>query len=186
MQDYPEPVPAPTETFQENLKLVDLEFANSYPCHWARWGTLLQTAVEEGKAEHLRLILERGVDPFVTAQFPLLHPSKYQRLPLFIACERKNMEMVKILEEYMNMTDDLKLKQLAHYILGDGRESASDEFFKILSTLPLDLVRNIVKNIARIANAVQCHSKLSGNKYCHEFNFSIVRNVISVSNVISH
>jgi len=140
LQDYPEPVPAPTETFQENLKLVDLEFANSYPCHWARWGTLLQTAVEEGKAEHLRLILERGVDPFVTAQFPLLHPSKYQRLPLFIACERKNMEMVKILEEYMNMTDDLKLKQLAHYILGDGRESASDEFFKILSTLPLDLV----------------------------------------------
>ena len=38
-------------------------------------------------------------------------------------------------------------------------------------------------NIARIANAVQCHSWLSGNKYCHEFRFSIVRIVISVSNV---
>ena len=29
---------------------------------------------------------------------------------------------------------------------------------------------------------VQCHSKLSGNTDCHEFRFSIVRHVISVSN----
>ena len=41
-------------------------------------------------------------------------------------------------------------------------------------------------NIARIANAVQCHSLLSGNKDCQEIKFSIVRNVISVSNVTSH
>ena len=41
------------------------------------------------------------------------------------------------------------------------------------------------RNIARIANAVQCHSWLSGNKDCHEFRFSIVRIVISVSNVKS-
>ena len=40
-------------------------------------------------------------------------------------------------------------------------------------------------NIARIANAVQCHNKLSGNNDCHEFRFSIVRLVISVSNVTS-
>ena len=39
-------------------------------------------------------------------------------------------------------------------------------------------------NIARIANAVQCHS-LSGSKDCPEFRFSIVRIVISVSNVTS-
>ena len=40
-------------------------------------------------------------------------------------------------------------------------------------------------NIARIANAAQCHSLLSGNKDCHEFRFLIVRIVISVSNVTS-
>merc|ERR1711989_268880 len=40
-------------------------------------------------------------------------------------------------------------------------------------------------NIARIANAVQCHSLLSGSKDCHEFRFSIVRIVIIVSNVTS-
>ena len=40
-------------------------------------------------------------------------------------------------------------------------------------------------NIARIANAVQCHSWLSGNKDCHVFRFSIVRIVISVSIVTS-
>ena len=40
-------------------------------------------------------------------------------------------------------------------------------------------------NIARIANAVQCHNWLSGNNDCHEFWFSIVRIVIGVSNVTS-
>ena len=41
------------------------------------------------------------------------------------------------------------------------------------------------ENIARIANAVHCHSWLSGNKDFHEFRFSIVRIVISVSIVTS-
>ena len=46
--------------------------------------------------------------------------------------------------------------------------------------------RNIsFSKIARIANAVHCHSWLSGNKDCHEFRFSIVRIVISVSIVTS-
>ena len=43
-----------------------------------------------------------------------------------------------------------------------------------------------LKNIARIANAVHCHSWFSCNKDCHEFRFSIVRIVISVSIVTSH
>ena len=38
------------------------------------------------------------------------------------------------------------------------------------------------QNIARIANAVQCHNLLSDYKDCHEFRFSIVRIVISVTN----
>ena len=40
-------------------------------------------------------------------------------------------------------------------------------------------------NIARIANAVQCHNQLSVTKDCHEFRFSNVRTVISVSSVTS-
>ena len=39
-------------------------------------------------------------------------------------------------------------------------------------------------NIARIANAVQCHSLFSDNKDFHKFRFSIVSIVISVSNVV--
>ena len=37
------------------------------------------------------------------------------------------------------------------------------------------------KNIARIANAVHCHSELSGIKDCHEFRFSIVRIVAKIN-----
>ena len=43
----------------------------------------------------------------------------------------------------------------------------------------------VMKNIAGIANAVQCHSWLSGNKDCHKFRLSIVRIVISVPKVTS-
>merc|ERR1711894_471825 len=42
------------------------------------------------------------------------------------------------------------------------------------------------KNIARIANTVQCHNYLSGNIDCHETRFSIVSIVISVSSITSH
>ena len=47
------------------------------------------------------------------------------------------------------------------------------------------ILLNFNKNIAGIANAVHCHSWLSGNKDCHEFRFSIVRIVINVSIVTS-
>ena len=40
-------------------------------------------------------------------------------------------------------------------------------------------------NIAKIANALHCHSLLPGNKDCREFEFSIVRIVKSVSNINS-
>ena len=46
-------------------------------------------------------------------------------------------------------------------------------------------VDKLYKNIARIANAVHCHSQLSGNKGCQEFGFSIVGIANSVSNVTS-
>ena len=39
------------------------------------------------------------------------------------------------------------------------------------------------QNLPRIANAVQCHNWLSGDKDCHESRFSIVSSVISVSDV---
>merc|ERR1711989_71199 len=50
---------------------------------------------------------------------------------------------------------------------------------------PVGANKRAHQNIARIANAVQCHSKLSGNKDCHELRFSIVRIVISVTNATS-
>ena len=45
------------------------------------------------------------------------------------------------------------------------------------------MVIDVSINIARIANAVQCHSWLSDNKDCHDFRFSIVRIVISVTSL---
>ena len=39
------------------------------------------------------------------------------------------------------------------------------------------MVSHLKKDIDRIANAVQCHSLLSGHYDCHALRFSIVRNV---------
>ena len=41
-------------------------------------------------------------------------------------------------------------------------------------------------NIARIANAVQCHSKLSGHNDCHEFWFSAVWNVNNITQAMPY
>ena len=49
----------------------------------------------------------------------------------------------------------------------------------------INLLSKMSQDIARIGNAVHCHSWLSGKKDCHEFRFSIVRIVISVSIVTS-
>ena len=54
-----------------------------------------------------------------------------------------------------------------------------------LSILNTQIQIQIRINIARIANAVHCHSCMSGNKDCHEFRFSVLRIVISVSIVTS-
>ena len=54
--------------------------------------------------------------------------------------------------------------------------------FKMTMFFCGDKDQNTYENIARIANAVQCHNLLSDYKDCHEFRFSIVRIVISVTN----
>ena len=41
------------------------------------------------------------------------------------------------------------------------------EMLNFNSEVPM-IKATIEENIARIANAVQCHNKLSGNKDCHE------------------
>ena len=55
----------------------------------------------------------------------------------------------------------------------------------VILVILMKMKTKMIENIARIANAVHCHSLLSGNKSCHEFMVSIVRIVISVSNVTS-
>ena len=67
-------------------------------------------------------------------------------------------------------------------------EVAIQKLFQIaLRNLRIQNIQKLfkIKNIARIANAVHCHFWLSGNKDCHEFRFSIVGIVISVSIVTS-
>ena len=170
-----ESVSEPTETFKENLGLLDLEMANSFSCHWAgtefnHWGgNLLQTAVKLGKVEHVRLILEKGVDSLATSNERhynmLMCPSRCNTLPFLIACEDQNLEIVKILGECMviwsrgpySWPDELKLKQLACYIICEGRESASEGFCNVLNTLPLRLVRLIINS--RCFQLILLHSR---------------------------
>ena len=75
------------------------------------------------------------------------------------------------------------------FYTGEGRGGGSKEFpeheqHPRLETF-CDIKLEILINIARIANAVQCHSQLSGDKDCNAFSFSNVR-IVSVSNVSSH
>ena len=66
-------------------------------------------------------------------------------------------------------------------------DRVNKKYVSIMISNYFDLLsrRRRLKNIARIANAVHCHSLLLSNKNCHEFSFSTVRIIISVSNVTS-
>merc|ERR1719391_742189 len=64
----------------------------------------------------------------------------------------------------MEMTDDLKLEQLGHLILGEERESVSDEFCNILSTLPLDLVSRTNVRTSRGQGTLLQHAASFGKK----------------------
>ena len=57
---------------------------------------------------------------------------------------------------------------------------SNENFTQYTHTLDGSVCALYEVNIARIANAVQCHNWLSDNKDCYEFRFSIVRIVISV------
>ena len=74
-------------------------------------------------------------------------------------------------------------KRLELRILNTETRSIFSLKYGVLKQTFSDVKNDI--NIAKIANAVQWHNYLSGNNYCHEFRFSNVRIVISVSNVTS-
>ena len=60
--------------------------------------------------------------------------------PIELAASGRNNEVLKILLEYTEMPNELKLPHLAKLMNADNEE-AKAEFKKMLSTMPLDLVR---------------------------------------------
>ena len=64
--------------------------------------------------------------------------------PLEIAVSNRSLEMLNILAEFTEITNDLKMSKLSMLIAhsGDGKE-ATEDFQRTLQSLPLELVKGI-------------------------------------------
>ena len=63
--------------------------------------------------------------------------------PLEIAVSNRSLEMLNILAEFTEITNDVKLNKLSMLIAhsGGGKE-ATEDFQRTLQTLPLEMVRS--------------------------------------------
>jgi len=122
-------------------------------------GTLLQLAVTENKQDLVRLLLEFGVNPSATTE-------NSTDTPMEIAALQDFPEVLKILAEFTQITDKVKLLQLYNLMDTDYVEKSKEEFQSILCSLPVDLVsteyvydRRIGVSRTLLLNAV-CEKKL--------------------------
>ena len=63
--------------------------------------------------------------------------------PLEIAVSNRSLEMLNILAEFTEITNDVKLSKLSMLIAHSGDEKeATEDFQRTLQTLPLEMVRS--------------------------------------------
>merc|ERR1719209_289683 len=97
------------------------------------YGTLLQDAVYEDKRDFIRILLELGIDPTAVCEGK-------QETPMEIAATRRLSGVLKILEEFTEITDKVKLIQMSVLMNSDKPKRSKETFQKILESLTVDLV----------------------------------------------
>ena len=120
----------------------------------SKWdiGTLLQHAVDNNNQHLGRILLDFGF-VIVKLHFNLSSPcsvdphavseGSQKGTPLEIAVSNRSLEMLNILAEFTEITNDVKMSKLSMLIAhsGDGKE-ATEDFQRTLQTLPLEMVRS--------------------------------------------
>jgi len=98
-------------------------------------GTLLQDALHRRKKDFACILLEHGVDPNASSD-------DKQETPLEIVLgSPQHLELLHLLSKFMEMPDKVKHVQLALLANSDeAEEGSTQEFHKILNSLPVDLV----------------------------------------------
>jgi len=133
------------EEFQNQLKSVPVDLVSR--TNVSGNGTLLQNAVGCGSQDFAKILLEFGVDPAAVCEGK---PST----PMDIAVENENEEMLRLLADFTEMPDHIKLYHLSK-LMNRGQQKAKEkeEFKKILSSLSVELVNKT--NVAQTTNCPQ-------------------------------
>jgi len=131
---------AETEDFQKLLASAPPELLDKGD--HAGVGTVLQFAVMLGREQHVRLLLQHGVDPTANTA---TSTNYHNRLPpLRIAIKFGFMQIWKMIRDQMELTEEAKLDQL--YFMLEERQIESPtvppfkEFKELLLSLPMELV----------------------------------------------
>jgi len=132
-----------TKLFQTLLASVPPELLNAanqegHPSAGA--GTVLQFAVARQREQHVRALLQHGVDPTAnTATNTVYH----RRLPpLGIAIMLNYMDIWQILREHIELTEEAKIEQLFYMMseMSENHPFPLEQFKELLASLPVDKV----------------------------------------------
>ena len=77
--------------------------------------------------------------------------------PMEIAALKDFAEVLKILAEFTEITDKVKLLQLYNLMNSDNFEKSREEFQRILRSLPVDLVSSMFSNFPFLFPSVRFH-----------------------------
>jgi len=119
-------------------------------------GNLLQDAVDMGKKDFVRILLEFGADPHANTDWR-------EKTPMEIAVERDNFEVLIILAGFAEVSADMKLDFLGMILENEGDENYSAEFKKNLEGLS---VPEVLEKQLKWSWHLKCEAPTSDDQIC--------------------
>jgi len=155
--------PGTNEEFHKILNSlpVDLVSTTKPQEGFSTRGTILQDAVQMGKVNFVRDLLEFGVDPTAVCE-------DVRETPMEISISRDTAQLLEIrrlLAKYTEMPDNVKLFHLST-LMFRGEATDLEEFRSMLGSLPVELVSSTnVRDLGSLLQgAVDPHSDVKKNK----------------------
>jgi len=118
------------EEFKKILSSLSVELVNNTN---VGFGSLLQNAVDKGKKDFVRILLEFGADPYANTE-------EKETTPMEIAVEKNNFEVLVILSGFAEVPPEMKLDFLGMILEHKEGEQYAAEFKKNLEGLSVSEV----------------------------------------------
>jgi len=152
------------EEFYKILNSLPVNLVSTKKPQQGTWGTILQDAVNFGKVNFVRDLLEFGVDPTAVCEDVRVTPMEIS-ISLSSSDSAQLLEIRRLLSKYTEMPDNVKLFHLST-LMSRGEAEDLEEFRSMLGSLPVELVSstNVRAQGSLLQGAVDPHSDVEKNR----------------------